>query len=164
MLSGKQPHYALPLLVPLALLVARHLSTGAAARVPPIAAGTVGAVLVAATGFFVVTDAGAGFDLRAPSSQIHELQASGAEITVVGSYHGQLGFLGRLDRPLGQVDATRAGDWARTHAGGYLVTFKNALPATVPATRVADFPYRGQRLYIYRSTAAGVLRREEGKP
>jgi 4-amino-4-deoxy-L-arabinose transferase-like glycosyltransferase len=157
MLSGKQPHYALPLVVPLALLVARHLSAGAAARVPSMAAGTVGAVLVAATGFFVWTDAGAGFDLRAPAGAVHRLQASGAEIAVVGGYHGQFGFLGRLQRPLDQIDATRVGDWARTHAGGYLVTFKNALPSTVPATRVADFPYRRQRLYIYRSTAAGQL-------
>lgn len=153
-LSGKQPHYALPLVVPLALLAARHLPASLAARVPAFAGATVATVLALATVFFVTR--GAGFDLRAPAAAVARLQSAGAEVAVIGGYHGQLGFLGRLPRPITSVAPARLAGWAATHPGAYVLAFKEELPATVAATLVGEYPYRSHELRIHRIAAAPV--------
>ncbi|MBL8224039.1 MAG: glycosyltransferase family 39 protein [Chromatiales bacterium] len=154
LLSGKQPHYALALLVPLALLAARRIAMagpGVAARVRRMATGSVVVTLAAASIWFRL--AGAGFDLRAPAAAVAALQASGTTIAVVGGYHGQLGFLGRLPKAVVPVEPRDTAAWAAAHPGATLLTFGNELPGGFHATLTASFPYRGRELRFYQAGA-----------
>ncbi len=47
---------------------------------------------------------------------------------MVGKYHGQFHFPGRLEKPLDAVWEHRAGAWAEAHPGGKLFAYQKALP------------------------------------
>lgn len=64
------------------------------------------------------------FDVTPAARAIAALQRQGVAVAVVGKYHGQFHFPGRLERPVDAVWEHQAGAWAAAHPGGRLVAYQ----------------------------------------
>ncbi len=144
-ISGKQPHYLLPLLPAFALLAARRLppASPAALRLTAI---TLALVAAAHLGFAVKM--GRAYDLRPISRHLREAERQGRPIAYVGDYHGQFHFLGRLERPFEEIPLGSESLWIRSHPQGKVIQERRYLPPDV--TR-PDFtqPYRREVLAVW---------------
>lgn len=145
LISGKQPHYMVPLLpgVMLAVtLVLAKLSTRVmAVTLAVMLAAGIGAEAVASRTTFV------SYDLEPVASYIKA--HPGHDLAFVRSYHGELGFLARLDRPVADLEQNQLAAWFREHPDGLaVIRYKEA--AEVAAFRkLVDSPYRGKRMGIF---------------
>jgi 4-amino-4-deoxy-L-arabinose transferase-like glycosyltransferase len=131
-ISGKQPHYLLPLVPLLVLLVAVSLSSRGAQASASIAfarrlALVAPVIVVTATTAFFLSTAPA-YDLAAAASQVHDLESARCPIAYVGAYNGELHFLGRLQGRLEIIRPQAAADWAVRHPDGYLVGSADLAP------------------------------------
>jgi len=61
------------------------------------------------------------YDLKDISSYVARLQDKGAEVSYVGTYHGQFNFLGRLAKPVEVVQPEQVEQWAADHPDGCIV-------------------------------------------
>ncbi len=68
------------------------------------------------------------FDVAPAARHAAALQRQGRAVAVVGKYHGQFHFPGRLEKPLDAVWEHRAGAWAEAHPGGKLFAYQKTLP------------------------------------
>ena len=66
-------------------------------------------------------------------------EQTGHEIAFAGDYHGEYHFLGRLEKPLQEIEPGTVVAWAMAHPEGVIVTRHRELP-----TRAAD-PVHQQR-------------------
>lgn len=85
------------------------------------------------------------YDVRPLAREIRALQARAVAVANHGDYHAQYHFLGRLERPLEEVDtpaSVRA--WFDAHPEGVVVAYLN--PRSPELERAALFrqPYRGE--------------------
>jgi 4-amino-4-deoxy-L-arabinose transferase-like glycosyltransferase len=208
LISGKQPHYLLPLLPAFALLAARLLDEPAPApgrwALAPAVAGVllVAAVLAAAPSLaarhrlpawagqvspaaglllgltalacvlfsdrifarrtaaptlltlLALTALYAGgsravrrnYDVAPIARYLAAAERQGRPIAYVGVYHGQLHFLGRLERPFEPIPAGSERRWLAAHPRGKVVQDLDSLPAGTP-----DFtqPYRTGVLAVW---------------
>lgn len=149
--SAKQPHYVVPLLAPLSLLLARRLDVHAFASVRALALAGLTTVLVIGSIYFL-SGRGDGMDLRKPALAVSRLQGDGAQLAIYGGYKGQIGFLGRL-RPIPIVGYGTARRWAPGHPGAYLVSFHEGSPDGLDLEDIARFPYMHRRMHIWRVPA-----------
>lgn len=144
LISGKQPHYLVPLL-PLVTLAFGWLMAEAPLRRVGIAAiacvVVLGLAQAAGNRPFL-----SQFDLGPVSKLIGT--RPGAPVGFVGRYQGQLGFLARLTVPVEPVAPAGVEAWLDSHPGGFLVV---ADDRKVSASRPAALavPYRGRRLSVY---------------
>lgn len=137
-ISGKQPHYVLPLVPLLVILIAVSLSRGAQgasiARAQRLAV-VAPAIVVTFTAVFFHETAPA-YDLAAAASQVRDLERAQCSIAYVGAYSGELHFLGRLEARFDIVAPEVAADWAAHHPDGYLVgSAERAPPSALYAQR-----------------------------
>lgn len=210
-ISGKQPHYLLPLLPAVALLAARlldgsvpsaprrwHALPASAAlllvaavialsphlvrdpeltrwteRVWPLAGLLLGAAALAGLVFFerifprwsaspslfsVLLIAGlyAGgsgafrqaYDIRPVALYLAEAQRQGLPIAYVGPYHGELHFLGRLDRPFETIHPGGERLWLVGHPDGKVVQELDMAPYGLGAAELSQ-PYRTETLVVW---------------
>lgn len=133
------------LLVVLAIAVAGLRPAPPARYVPLLTLLTVGSITVLQLAVFPA--AAPAYDLRVASQVIAQAQAEGREIAAVKQYHGQFGFYGRLVRPLVQLNAGTAPEWAERHPQGYLVITAGDRPDELPEA-VYTQPYRRGYLAI----------------
>jgi len=68
------------------------------------------------------------YDVTPAARQAAALQRQGRAIAVVGKYHGQFHFPGRLENPIDAVWEHHAQAWAETHPGGKLFAQQKTLP------------------------------------
>ena len=68
------------------------------------------------------------FDVAPAARHAATLQRQGRAVAVVGKYHGQFHFPGRLEKPLDAVWEHRAAAWAAAHPGGKLFAYQKTLP------------------------------------
>ncbi len=68
------------------------------------------------------------FDVARTARHAAALQRQGRAVAVVGKYHGQFHFPGRLEKPLDAVWEHRAQAWAEAHPGGKLFAYQKAMP------------------------------------
>lgn len=156
-ISGKQPHYLLPLMPGFALLAARALSSpgggqegGRRAWAPtPVAL----AVVVAAHAGFAVK-MGAGYDLRPLARHLRAVEREERPIAYVGNYHGQLHFLGRLERPFEEIPLGSESLWIRRHPRGRVIQELRYLPPDVSRPGFTH-PYRGEVLAVWGQEGIG---------
>ncbi len=210
LISGKQPHYLLPLLPGFALLASRLLDEPlAVARRRDLALPLTGLLLVAGVliaaplvaerfrqppwveqisplgglllglaaavcvlafdrifrrragapalfSFLMVIALYAGcaeairqhYDVRPIARHLAAVERQGRPIGYVGIYHGQFHFLGRLERPFGEVPPGAEWHWLAQHAGGKLIQELRDIP---PGITRADFtqPYRTGFLAVW---------------
>lgn len=211
LISGKQPHYLLPLLPALALMAGRLLSdlpdTAPAVRfwhlLPPLSlllllgvalllaprlddaldlpawAGSVspaigvaallfcGALLVGfgrwrprrilptlinvafvLTAYVGFTEAGRhAYDLEPMARYLKAIEEQGRPIAFVGEYHGELHFLGRLEKPFAEIATGQEVHWQQAHPTGRLVREFRKYPADAEKAEFLQ-PYRGDFLAV----------------
>lgn len=223
LISGKQPHYLLPLLPALALLVARGLATSYAASygaarwlavtpwlligalmaaspwidggwhrgwlddLHPAWGATVltvaawaaaplrvslgeGAARLCAAVALCTTLVGAGmlgsaagraYGVAAAAAEVGRAQQAGVAVAYYGNYHGQVGFAGRLERPLLRpADAAAIAQLARAHPGAVVLVESSRNPlVAAPVLPYSVFAYRTGFWSLWR---ADVLARHPG--
>jgi 4-amino-4-deoxy-L-arabinose transferase-like glycosyltransferase len=154
LVSGKQPHYAIPELPAVALLIAGGLATRLTTqRVAIRAIVTALVLLVAATVVFVTRYA--DFDMVPAATLTSSLQKAGVPVATVGYYKNQLTFDGRLEKPLPELDQGEVRDWLRSHPGGVIVTLSHELPEDLGLEAFEKFPYRRGETKFWRLAKNG---------
>lgn len=68
------------------------------------------------------------YDLTLVSRHLRALEESGVTLAHVGPYSGQFGFLGRLRRPLQEIEAADVAGWLVAHPGGRVVSYTRDRP------------------------------------
>lgn len=140
-ISGKQPHYLVPLLPPLALFFGFFMSRVRVAAIAATAVCTLGLLTVGqvvAMGLVLYR-----YDL-APAAQFIA-DNRGADLAHVGRYQGELTFLARTEKPFEIVDPSEANDWLREHPAGLLVKKETHFP---DETRNVVYSQVDQRGYL----------------
>ncbi|MFN9103362.1 MAG: ArnT family glycosyltransferase [Betaproteobacteria bacterium] len=89
------------------------------------------------------------YELQGTARQLAAFEAEGRPVAIVGRYHGQWSFVGRLRRPLAEIDAAAVGPWLAGHPGGrVLLTLRDA-QGVPPGPRVLErWRYRGGWLLL----------------
>jgi len=62
-------------------------------------------------------------------------------VAFVGDYQGELGFLGRLRRPLDVIDSAQAEQWLGNHPDGMLVAIGLRQGEGLPSRPLLDAPF-----------------------
>jgi hypothetical protein len=117
---------AVPLVVAVAWFVVRRLDR----RVLALAAGSAaicGMALVAFARF-----SAPAYDVTPAAQRIAEAVARGVPVAVVGDYHGQFQFAGRLREPLPTLEHAAVAHWLADHPDGRLVVNVRRLPEAPP--------------------------------
>ena len=141
--SGKQPHYLVPALPAVALLIAGGLAaTVPVGRIAARATVAVVVLLLAGTVILVGMQRSADFDMKPPGALAASLQEAGIPLATTVSYKNQLAFPGRLREPLELVERSQLRGWLEQHPGGVIVTFKEPLPDALGLEVIGRFPYR----------------------
>ena len=127
MISGKQPHYLMPLL-PLVILIFGYFMA------------KVRLSLIKVTAALMLALVGAGQAIASmtvfPRYDLAQLAAFVAENPTAdwafsGKYHGELTFLARMEKPFAIISKSTSGEWLRTHPDGYLVTDASFYPELI---------------------------------
>ena len=122
LISGKQPHYLVPILPPLFAALAPRLPLGRGARrVPALVSAALALTLT--LGWPGKSEA---FDLQPTAQELAALQQSEVPLAQLGDSHGQFTFLGRLEQPLRRVSPAWARSWARNHPDGWMLLIEGA--------------------------------------
>lgn len=95
------------------------------------------------------------YDLRAAAAALRAAEVAGRPIAHVNDYEGQFHFLGRLTKPIAEIAAYEAEDWARRHPDGVIITYRRDDPATFGAAPLFRQVFRGRPVVLWE--AAQVL-------
>ena len=87
------------------------------------------------------------YAMQAAGHVIATAQADGLSVASVSHYHGQFGFVGRLQQPLVRLDAGSALAWAAQHPDDLLVVITGKTPDQYPMA-VFTQPYRSEYLAV----------------
>jgi 4-amino-4-deoxy-L-arabinose transferase-like glycosyltransferase len=101
------------------------------------------------------------YDMRPFAAKLAELQAAGAPVAHWSKYNGEFNFLGRLARPIRDVESLpELQEWLKAHPDGYLI-LKSRSQKPVGDGVVFVQAYKGtRRVELWRAAAAGdTLRR-----
>lgn len=136
LIAGKQPHYLVPLL-PAAVLASAYVMRGIRVKLIRIGAAIV-------LGLMVLGQAGAALSIfpnydLAPLARL--VAARAGPVAFVGDYQGELGFLGRLQRPLDVIDSAQAERWLGDHPAGMLVAIGLRQDEDLPGRPLFDAPF-----------------------
>jgi 4-amino-4-deoxy-L-arabinose transferase-like glycosyltransferase len=141
LVSGKQPHYAVPEIPAFMLLVAGGLSAGHTTR--RIALGAISFVFaMLLLGSAVMWKAYPEFDMAPAGRLTHALQENDIPVSVVTQYRNQLAFPGRLTEPLAEIRESQVPGWLEQHPDGVVITFSRDLSPEIGLEIVRSFPYR----------------------
>ncbi len=135
-------------LVPLAIGVTWFVVRRLDRRVLALAAGS--ALLCGGTLAAFVRLTAPAYDVTPAARRIAEVVAAGAPVAVVGDYHGQFQFAGRLREPLPLLARDGVDAWLASHPQGRLIVQVRRLPQPAPADA---WMYRGGWLVL--ADAAG---------
>jgi 4-amino-4-deoxy-L-arabinose transferase-like glycosyltransferase len=124
-----------------------------AARAATLAATTV--VLLAVAHLAVFAAARPYYDVRPSSAVLRAVEEQGRPIAHINDYEGQFHFLGRLTKPIAEIAAFEAEDWARRHPDGVIITYRRDDPATFGAAPLFRQVFRGRPVVLWE--AAQVL-------
>ena len=141
LVSGKQPHYAVPELPALLLLIAGGLPARFSTKVIAVRA-TVSTLLLLAIASAVFWKFYPEFDMEPPARLTAMLQEKGVPVATRTSYKNQLAFPGRLTQPLPELDRSELAAWLQKNPGGVIITFREELPADTGLRVFKSFPYR----------------------
>jgi len=151
--SGKQAHYLVPLLPPLALVLAHRV---ASPMLPRVALGMLCLLSIALiVGRFAVLPR---YDLRPAAAIVARAEAEGRPVAFVGRYDGEITWLARLRRPVKALDASTMLRWAETRPGGILiVVHRRGAGESVGAPVLHRQQFRGRDLSLWPAAAAPEL-------
>lgn len=139
----------------LGLLLWRPASAEGGART--LALAMLGAMLTAHLAFRLA--AWQYYDMRPFAERLAALQKQGAPIAHWQEYHGDFNFLGRLEKPLAEIDTAQGlADWMQAHRDGYLVAVRQSA-AGEDGSEFAQFYRGGRRVVLW--PVAGLLGRPD---
>lgn len=88
------------------------------------------------------------YDLEPAARYLKSAEDQGRPIAWVGDYHGQLHFLGRLERPFQEIPAGSESLWIRQNPRGKVVQDLKYIPADVERAEFTQ-PYRDDTLAVW---------------
>ena len=94
--------------------------------VPVVTISVVLAVFVSVMWFFRYNDQ--AFNLKPAALQLKNYHDQGVPCAFVGTYHGQLNFLGRLTQPVSVLEPDEVPGWVTRHPDGYLLSIEKEKP------------------------------------
>ncbi|MDN5929398.1 MAG: glycosyltransferase family 39 protein [Hyphomicrobiales bacterium] len=141
LISGKQPHYLVPLIPLVTVGIGYFL---ASAPLAPIRNCTVILLVVVGIGQAVASQTlFRRYDLQPLANYIAGRRD--ADWAFAGDYQDQFGFLARLEKPLAEIDNRKVEEWLASHPNGYVVaTFKKK----PKASDGVEFSIRTERGYF----------------
>jgi len=159
LIAGKQPHYMVPLLPGLALLIARA-TAGLSTRALQLTT----AVMI--TGFVVGHAAlSAKLDVRYGMQPVADFvhQHSDHDWSFTGRhYRGELSFLARLDGPVDTPKIEELPDWFVAHPRGYAVVSYRRATDVAGYELLVSTPYRGRQLGVVSGPTEDVAAESDG--
>lgn len=84
------------------------------------------------------------YDLTPLAQRLHQLETRGTPVAYAGRYADQFQYLGRLQRPLVELEDDEVDRWWASHPNGRIVTSDDQLPLPENATTILYQPYRGK--------------------
>ncbi|MEQ1952249.1 ArnT family glycosyltransferase [Mesorhizobium yinganensis] len=141
LISGKQPHYLVPLLPAVTLLFGYFMADIRHSVFPYSAAFMlavfgIGQVVAAATVFH-------RYDLSGLADFVAARKT--ADWAYVGRYQGQITFLAGIEKPFEIVEENTADEWLGAHPTGYLINEVRRYP---DSSRNVAFSHLGERGYL----------------
>ncbi len=104
---------------------------------------------------------GSLFDARLRVNEVAQwlaqAQAEHRPVAVVGEYHGEFQFPGRLREPLRVLDADHAERWAAWYPNGVLITVTDDWPRRATLHPLFEAPWRDRVLRIFEARAVAGL-------
>jgi 4-amino-4-deoxy-L-arabinose transferase-like glycosyltransferase len=88
------------------------------------------------------------YDIRPVALYLAEAERQGLPIAYVGPYHGELHFLGRLERPFETIHAGGERLWLAQHPEGKVVQELDTIPYGIGAAELTH-PYRTEVLAVW---------------
>lgn len=153
LISGKQPHYLVPLLPGLVICLALALQKVETKR---LAATLAICILLAVAGQAVASrTVFRSYDLT-PLAKLVATHPD-AEWAYVSNYHGELGFLARLTRRVDDVERPGLEAWFERHPQGYAIIRYRQLESVAAYKQLIDIPYRGKRMGVFQKNQDQVL-------
>lgn len=89
------------------------------------------------------------YDVAPAARFLSQLEEQGALIANLDTYHDQFQFLGRLKKPLAEINNNQLAAWCRSHPDGYVVMYKRQAPAKTGSQPAYMQQYRDQWLTIW---------------
>ncbi|MGD2127947.1 MAG: glycosyltransferase family 39 protein [Lysobacterales bacterium] len=141
LVSGKQPHYAVPELPAVMILIAAGLAGRIATSTVAIrAVATV--IILLSVGSVAFWKLHAEFDMAPAGRLAASLQESGVPVATMQGYKNQLAFPGRLQQPLPELERSDLKQWFSEHPNGVVITFRDELPESAGLRVFERFHYR----------------------
>jgi 4-amino-4-deoxy-L-arabinose transferase-like glycosyltransferase len=147
LISGKQPHYLLPLLPGVIIFIYRALENANMTAVRNVSGAMV--LLVFAGQGIVAQGPFKNYDLKPIAAYVEANSAK--DFAFVRNYHGEIGFLGKVRKPIADRQFDDLDAWLEGHPHGEaIIRYKR--PEEVQKYReVFSIPYRGKRIGIFTS-------------
>lgn len=143
--SNKQPHYLMPLIPGAVLLMAlclRGVATHLLARTVAVMVG----LFVVGQGIAYATFLHR-YDLAPIAAFVQANQDR--DWAFVNNYHGEFGFLARLQKPVDDVLPDDLDAWFSAHPNGYAAVIYRDPKRVAGYRQILDGSYRGRRMGVY---------------
>lgn len=146
LISGKQPHYLVPLVPGVALFVAYRLQSLQTKTLAKAFAAVcvlfIGGQVIAAQTIFE------RYTLE-PVSEIVKTQPK-RPLMFVRNYHGELGFMARREAPVDDRQMDEIDQWFDEHPDGWaVIRFKDDQPEIKKYKMIFSHPHRGKNLGVF---------------
>jgi 4-amino-4-deoxy-L-arabinose transferase-like glycosyltransferase len=158
-ISGKQPHYLVPLLPPALIFTALCLEKVSLRAVQVVALVMV--LLVCAGQFVAQKAVFAKYDLE-PLAKIVAAHPD-KDWAFVRKYQGELGFLGRIEHHIDSLEFTEVDLWFRQHPDGYMIIRHHPDKELPKYHRIFSMPYRSRMLGVYTASPDVPALHENGE-
>lgn len=145
LISGKQPHYLVPLLPGVLLLAALWL------KAPPkrITAVTLSVVCLLVVGQGIASQNFLKkYNLKPLTNYLQ--QHTEHDWAYVRNYHGELTFLGRLDKTIESEELNTVDEWLENHPRGLAIIRYDNDDEIDQYKMLFDMAYRGQRMGVFK--------------
>lgn len=144
-ISGKQPHYLIPLLPGIMLLIALWLET----PVKSITRVTLALVALLIVGQGIASQTlFKKYDLKPMTDYLQSHKEH--DWAHVRKYHGELTFLGRLEKTIDQEQYDTIDAWFENHPNGLAIIRYNDPAQIEKYEELFDMPYRGKHLGVFK--------------
>lgn len=141
LISGKQPHYLLPLLPYICILFSQKIDT----------INNIKRYALWMVAFFIVVETILcltklkDYDLTAIATYQHE--HNDRDFAYAGKYQGEIGFLSRATKPMDTIHDHEWDEWFTNHPSGMMIIRHDEAPEQY--FEIFSAPYRGKRLGIF---------------
>lgn len=147
LIGGKQPHYLVPLLPGIMMLLAfslKDLQRGVLVKTVLVM------TVVFITGHMIAAQtAFKAYDLAPIAAFVQEHPDH--DFAFVRNYHGEVTYLARLEKPVDSLERNHLGEWFENHPEGWAI-IRYRIPEEVEDYKMLmSVPYRGKRLGIFSS-------------